>query len=576
MATTLRRTRTPPTAPTTEVRTGVLRRWHRLRGLLALGSIAIGVACAVVFDWPEMAYAAGITLLVAVDAHFALRTQRTSVIPTLLFDITLTGVVLAIVEVPPIGAGSTTAYFIVLVAVLGRNASWWPIGAYAVAVGATAPFVRPFLGVDPPPTYLAVIAAAATVAVFSSAMLLVITKFATLIRERIGEEERRVRVADSVSEASRALVAQDDPKALHIAVEAIRRALGASVAFVEQNIEDPDGGVSAVVVESAHIGAQVHPTYERGARTPWASLPGAKLHLGGGAPFFFRIEESEGTDHDRHGLGGVRSEVDVPVIINGTWVGVVGVGDRHAERRWGSEDLMLLRTLADLTAAFWQRIEDLRVRDSLIGSLDGRLRYEEALARSSKSLLGGSGLGVDDALESAGIAAKVDEVFITRTVHGDDGEVLADSIASWVQPGLTPDLPVGSSRSYADMPAVVDAVHNGAIARINDGDTVELVVGIEVGGGWFGTVGFLRHHSAEVWTKRDAAFLRTIGDILGAFYERAETRHHLETLLQSKDQLIATVSHELRTPLTAVVGLAEELGAADSRINADEREQLLG
>lgn len=575
MATTLQPIPRDTPDRTGPVRYGVLQRWHELRRLLTITSAIVGFACFALFQWPEMAFGALIAAGMAVDAHVALRTHRTSFAPTLMLDITLVGIALAAVGVPPVAMASATAYFIVLVAVLGRSQAAWPLGAYAIFIGATAPILRSRSGLEEPSTTFVIISGVATIAVFSYAMIYVITRFAAMIRERIGDEERRVRLADAVSEASRALVAQDDPKALHIAVDAIRGAVGATVAFVEQNVEDADAGLSAVVVESAYISSALPTTYERGARTPWARLPGARLHLSGGAPFFFRIEEAAGTEYERHGVGGAGSEVNVPVTINGVWVGVVGAADDDPDRRWDTDDLILLRTLADLTAAFWQRIEDLRVRDSLIGSLDGRLRYEEALAKSSKALLGGTGVGVEGALESVGIAAKVDEVFITRTTPVDGEPPSALSIASWVQPGIEPDRPVGSTRSYSQMAQVIDAVHKGAIARVMTNGVSELVVGIEVGGGWYGTVGFLRRTSSQPWSKRDAAFLRTIGDILGAYYERAQTRHHLESLISSKDQLIASVSHELRTPLTAVVGLAEELGAEADHIGADEREQLI-
>jgi signal transduction histidine kinase len=304
-------------------------------------------------------------------------------------------------------------------------------------------------------------------------------------------------------------------------------------------------------------------------------MQGCRTHLEGGAPFFFRIEEVSGTALDRSGDGGARTEVNVPILVNGSWVGVVGAADPDPNRTWQSYELGLLRTLAGLTAAFWQRVEDLRVRDSLIGSLDGRLRYEEALAKLSTALLGERGVGVEAALESIGVAARVDEVYITRTTAQDDGSPSARVIAGWVQPGLVPIHPIERTVSYRDMPAILEAIHQGSLARTMDGTNAEIVVGIEVGGGWFGSVGFLRRKASRSWSKRDAAFLRTIADILGAYYERMENRSRLESLISSKDQLIASVSHELRTPLTAVVGLAEELKENSGAIEGDEKDQLI-
>ncbi len=575
VATTLQR-KTPRLDERQEpVRTGVLVRWHQLRRDIAIASSVVAFVCAAAFAWPAMVLAGIVTLGLVADAIIALANGRSRFAPTLLLDITASGFVLALVGVPPIAIATATSYFVVLVAVLGTSARTWPLAAYAIVVGLLASAAPWILDTPTPPRERVIAAGIAVVGVFSVAIMIVITRFASLTRGRLGEEEQRARVSEAVSRASRALVAQDDPRALAVAADAIRAAIGVDTVFVERNVIEDRSELVAVVVETSTGMATINEVFSPGGRTHWSGFDGARAHLEGGAPFFFRIEESAGTNHDRTGEGGAHSEVNVPIVLGGKWVGVIGAADGEIGRRWSSDDLGLLRTFADLTSAFWQRVEDLRVRDSLIGSLDGRLRYEEALAASSKSLLGGTGVGVDSALDAAGVAAKVDEVFVTRTFRLDDGSPASEIIANWVQPGLVPTRPTGQVTAYSDMPEVLGAVHKGSLARTTTGPYDEMAVGIEVGDGWFGTVGFLRKHSTRAWSKRDAAFLRTIADILGAYYERAQNRRHLEALILSKDQLIASVSHELRTPLTAVVGLAEELGSDDGFIDEEERRQLI-
>jgi len=536
----------------------------------------VGLVVAVVLWWPAMLAISAVTALIAADAHFAIRSQRKLIAPTLIVDITIAGIACVVAGVPAAGIAMVTTYFIVLVAVLAQSTRSWPVALYAIVVGVLASVAPAVFSIEPPPVERTIAAGVAAVGVFGLATLELIRRFVLSLKEREELEARRLTVSNAVSVASRALVAEDDARALAFALEAIRDAIGVPIAFVEQNVEDPDVGLAAVVVESVSTADDLHPAFQRGSRTPWTDMHGARSHLEGGAPFFFRIEEVSGTPRDRSGDGGARTEVNVPIAVNGTWVGVIGAADPDPDRAWAADDLGLLRTLADLTAAFWQRVEDMRVRDSLIGSLDGRLRYEEALAKSSTALLGEKGVGVEGALESIGVAARVDEVYITRTEPRDDGSPMAAVIASWVQPGLVPIHPVDECVPYADMPAIRDAIHQGSLARTMDGTNAELVIGIEVSGGWFGSVGFLRRKASRSWSKRDAAFLRTISDILGAYYERSENRLRLESLLTSKDQLIASVSHELRTPLTAVVGLAEELRENDGGIGGEEKDQLIG
>jgi signal transduction histidine kinase len=557
-------------------RTTVLMRWHGLRRMVAGFSAIAAASVAIVLGWPAAAAGALVAALTALDAHIALKTTRGSAGPTLMIDITAGGLVCIILGVPAPGIAVVTSYFVVLVAVLVPATRAWPLALYAVVIGTLVLMAPAMLDLPDPPIERSIAAGVVASVVFGIATIEIVRRFTTTLRERTDDEERRVVVSQAVSVASRALVAEDDARALGFALEAIRGAIGATVAFVEQNVEDSNMGSTAIVVESSAASSSVHPAFQLGAQTPWSEMHGARSHLEGGAPFFFRIEEASGTQRDRSGAGGARAEVNVPIAINGVWVGVVGAADTNPSRQWQRDDLELLRTLADLTAAFWQRVENTRVRDSLIGSLDGRLRYEEALAKASKFLLGERGLSVDSALESIGLAASVDEVYITRTVPLPNGAPSAEAIAGWVQPGLLPIHAVAETVPYSEIAAIREAIQTGSLAKTMDGRKAELVVGIEVAGGWFGSVGFVRRQATRSWSRRDEAFLRTIADILGAYYERSQSRLRLESLLASKDQLIASVSHELRTPLTAVVGLAEELRANDGTIGPEEADQLIG
>ena len=575
MASTLQRSHAGIARQPEAMRASVLVRWHELRRAVTAISAVIGAVMAVALSWPALGFISIVTAMVALDAHYAIRSGRRLVAPTLVVDVTIAGVACIVAGVPATGVSVVTAYFIVLVAVLSQSVRSWPLGLYTILVGVVATMAPVLFSFEEPPVERAIAAGVAAVVVFGVATLDLIRRFVLSVREREEIEVRQLTVSNAVSVASRALVAEDDARALAFALEAIRDAIDAPIAFVEQNVEDATSGITAVVVESVATIDDLQPVYQLGARTPWSVMQGCRTHLEGGAPFFFRTQEVSGTDLDRSGVGGARSEVNVPILINGTWVGVIGAADPDPDRTWGSDELGLLRSLADLTSAFWQRVEDMRVRDSLIGSLDGRLRYEEALAKSSTALLGERGVGVEAALESIGVAARVDEVYITRTTAESDGSPSAKVVASWVQPGLVPIHPVDEAVPYRLKPAILEAVHTGSLARTMDGTNAELVVAIEVGGGWFGSVGFLRRKASRSWSKRDAAFLRTISDILGAYYERMENRSRLESLLTSKDQLIASVSHELRTPLTAVVGLAEELKENADLIGNDEKDQLI-
>lgn len=80
-------------------------------------------------------------------------------------------------------------------------------------------------------------------------------------------------------------------------------------------------------------------------------MPRARSHLEGGAPFFYRVEESQGTVYGRGGESGVQVEVGVPIVVNGVWAGLIGAADSDPDRVWRTDDLILLRTLATSSRA---------------------------------------------------------------------------------------------------------------------------------------------------------------------------------------------------------------------------------
>jgi len=545
---------------------------RRLTGLIA---VVLSVTSGLMLSWPAMAVISVLGLGLVVDSILALRTDRVATGPTLVADISLAGFAMILIGVPSAAIGVMVAYFVLVVAVLGRSARSWWIGLYAIVVGAAASVATiPHLTAAHSGIH-ALVAAIIVVAVFGMSTISMVREF--VIVSKLGSEStgRRIEIADAIARASRAMVADDDAGALARSLEPIREALDVSVVFIEKNIEDPELGLCAVVVERVVPDIYVHPSVDRRAMVAWSEMPGARSHLEGGAPFLFRVEEARGTPGDRGGEAGLQVEVDIPIVQNGDWVGVVGAGHHDGGRVWRSDDLMLLRTLADLISAFWQRRDDEKVRDSLIGSLDGRLRFEEALARSSRVLLAGSSSDLSPALDAIGTAASVDEVVVTRTVADESGEPVAEVLAVWSPKGSRPRARVGDVAPYAEKPGVRDKLQRGDTVEIDESEERHLIAGIEVGGGWFGSVGFIASPASEPWTPRTQAFLRTIADIFGAFYERAQYRARLEQSLASKDQLIGSVSHELRTPLTAVAGLAEELIAYDEMFTTEERKELL-
>jgi len=552
----------------------VIARWHELRRVAGLIAVALAIVSGIFLSWPAMIIVGVLGAASAADASLALRSHRSRVTPTLVADITFTGIALVVVAVPAAAVGMVVAYYVLVLTVLTSLVRAWPIGLYVVVVGVAASFLPGVLNIEYS-TERSLIAGVIVVAVFGLSIITISSEFLRVRKQGSEMTGRRIGAADAVADASMALVSLDESVALESALEEVRSAIDVSVVFVERNTEDPTLGLCAGVVDRASDDRSVHPALDRRAKVPWSAMPGARAHLEGGAPFFYRVEESRGTAGDRAGGQGLRVEVNVPIFADGVWIGVVGAADIDGDRLWRIDDLLLLRTMADLTAAFWQRAKNEQVRDSLIGSLDGRLRFEEAIAGASRALLGEQTGGIDPALRAAGLAVGVDEVMVAETIPGDEGEPVAHVLAAWATAGFTPTAAPGDRWSYRDHDQIRDDIQRGEVSHEVRSGVCRVVAGIEVGGAWFGSVWFTVSDVDREWMDGDWAFIRTIAEMLGAYYGRARDRARLEASLRSKDQLIATVSHELRTPLTAVGGLADELRTAGDEFGVEDRDQLL-
>lgn len=576
MTATLPRTGTETELASQPERDAVVARWHALRRIMGATAAALALFSGIILSWPALAVVAVLGVVVAGDASLAMRSGRSRVIPTLVADISFTGIALVAADVPAAAAGVPVAYFVLVAAVLGSATNVIPVGGFAVVMGAASAFAAASMDTSGGAIERSLASGIIVVAVFGVATVAMLREF-SIVRSRGAETVgRRIEVADAVARASLALVSEDDSRALGSALDAVREAMGVSVVFVERNRLDPESGLVAEVEERSVDRDSAHPSVDVRHRVPWSAMPGARAHLEGGAPFFYRVEEARGTVADRGGEGGLQVEVDIPIRLGDEWIGVIGAADTDAERVWRTDDIALLRTMAGLTSAFWQRARDGKIRDSLIGSLDGRLRYEEAIARASRALLGEHASDLAPALDAVGSAAHADEVVVTETVVGDGGVPVARVTGSWTAPGHVPTHPVGSTWSYTGHPEVQRTLQRGEMARrIAPGLSSELIAATEIEGAWFGTVVLVSSDDRHIWSGRDADFLRTFADMVAVFHERERTRARLEESLDSKDQLIATVSHELRTPLTAVGGMAVELRSAGDAFDEDERDQLL-
>lgn len=136
-----------------------------------------------------------------------------------------------------------------------------------------------------------------------------------------------------------------------------------------------------------------------------------------------------------------------------------------------------------------------------------------------------------------------------------------------------------AARGFAEIAADADvtSVNVRDVIALADGPLDATLEEILHGDVWHGILTLTRPDGTEVPAstviinhRSSNGKIRYMSAIARDISDRIRTERHLEKLVRSKDDFVASVSHELRTPLTAVVGLTQELRDGWSRFSSAE------
>jgi signal transduction histidine kinase len=176
---------------------------------------------------------------------------------------------------------------------------------------------------------------------------------------RAHRQERQLRFPSAIADCAQALLASSGENRLELALEALQSATDATYIFVERNVLDPEFGLcSQTVVEVEKVGTpHAGSSNEYWDFVPWSRMPISRSHLERGESFLLIPDELTGVEREVYADDPfpIKSELDIPVFVDGEWAGLVGLADITTVRRWSDEEMSMLETVARMLGAFWER-----------------------------------------------------------------------------------------------------------------------------------------------------------------------------------------------------------------------------
>ncbi len=239
---------------------------------------------------------------------------------------------------------------------------------------------------------------------------------------------------------------------------------------------------------------------------------------------------------------GFRSYAGVPILFKEELLGVMALVTRK-EKHFSQHHLTLLKHIGNIVGTaienarlFEQAQQEIADRKKAEGTLQIRLRHEEALAACSQQLLKGEPDAVENALGHLKSAAGVGRAYIFENVsHPVDGLCMRQiyGVSDEPEPGELQIryMPYGRGFSrWAEMMA--GGRHIGGVVRkfpesekqrlSSEGVVSILALPIQVRGKWWGFIGFDELRYERTWSEDEIRLLRLGAELIGNHIERRQ------------------------------------------------------
>ena len=173
---------------------------------------------------------------------------------------------------------------------------------------------------------------------------------------------------------SQALLAWSEGALLSTALESLLDATDVDAIVVAKNTLDEDGRLIRELVSVVNR-SDAEPFVAANRQFHWSEAPTVREHLRHGRTFFYTPGSVEGAEAVLFEESGIKSDLIIPIGINGDWAGYISFTDCSGREAWHQDDLELLPSVARMIGAHWTRLDN-------AGRLEAMINYKDEFVAS--------------------------------------------------------------------------------------------------------------------------------------------------------------------------------------------------
>jgi diguanylate cyclase (GGDEF)-like protein/PAS domain S-box-containing protein len=325
-------------------------------------------------------------------------------------------------------------------------------------------------------------------------------------------------------------------------------ALGAAVFFVWNSEDAPKLDAAAIIASSP----------DHAAIEEWLD----PLHNGDAVIAVRRL--INGPMHDLLTRLQVESTLQVPIMLNGVYRGVIVFDDCKGTHEWTRAQISTLKLLAEFigTAAIRERTrEDLRYRDVLLAAVNASV-VEIMTAPDLHA-------AISTSLANVATAVRADRMLVLEVVQSAGGIRRSLVRNSWA----APNMPATSATMFADIPAEVlnwaAPLQHGHAVRARQSTVTEshkqflqflkvqsaLLVPIMANGKYWGHISFDDCSKERDWSDTEVDILTTLAQLIGTAITRERYVEELakaNTIVQNSPTILFRLRGDASFPMIYV------------------------